>query len=139
MITDSRYAAEEWFDKRVPRSANVGALAGDLSHFAPQYLPRVHEMGYATFPVLAAKESFDRPQPEVLILSSYDQQDFTAEQRECVAELTAGRLGYEPLAVFRGRFLGTGSSWLSLAGWYAPVPGKISPMITVFRRSATAP
>jgi len=134
MITDSRYAAEAWFSNNVPRTSSIGALTGNLERLSPQYLPRLHELGYATFPVLAQRDSFERPQPDYLILSQYDHDDFDERQKDCVRDLLSAELGYEFVIAFRGRFLGTGSSWLSLAGWHAPPPGKISPTITVFRR-----
>lgn len=126
MMTDSRYGAEAWFRENVPRSASVGAF----SH--PQYLPRLHDMGYATYPVEMQRASFDRPQPDYLLLTNYNYDDFDERQRTCLGELLAGRLGYERAAEFEGRFLG---SWLGLAGRGAPVPGKISPTLIVLRRS----
>jgi hypothetical protein len=128
MLTDSRYAAEKWFLANVPRSATVGAF----SH--PQYLPRIHEQGYTTYQVEMNRESFDRPQPEYLLLTSYNYEDFNEAERACLGDLLAGRLGYTPVAAFAGRFLGTGSNWLSLAGWGTPTPGKISPTITILHR-----
>lgn len=134
MITDSRYQAEAWFRSNVDVSSSIGALASGRAPFSPQYLPRVHEFGYATFPVIADVTSFDQPQPEFLMLASYDRTDFTDSGAACVSQLLAGHLGYKTVAVFEGKYLGTGSSWLSLAGFCAPTPGKISPTITVFRR-----
>ena len=64
--------AEEWFLRNVTPSSSVGALAnGKPRPFSPQYLPRVHELGYATYPVVALPETFEQPQPEYLILSGY--------------------------------------------------------------------
>ena len=128
MRNDSRYLAEAWFVDNVEPSASVGAFSKQ------QYLPRLAEMGYATFSVTMARESFERPQPDYLVLSRYNYEDFTAKQRACVDDLLSGRLGYRIVATFTGQYLGAGSSWLSLAGWGAPVPGKISPSITVLRR-----
>jgi hypothetical protein len=139
MVNDSRYAAEDWFRNNVPPTEGVGAVAEDLKFFSPQYLPRVHEMGYATYPVVCTPAEFQRPQPEYLMLSSFHHQDFAAEAMSCASELLAGRLGYERVAVFGSRYLGTGSSWLSLAGWGAPVPGKVSPTITILRRLGSQP
>lgn len=82
-----------------------------------------------------ARESFEQPQPEYLVLTNYNYEDFDTAAQACMRDLLAGRLGYRPIAAFHGRFLGTGSSWLSLAGWGAPVPGKISPTVTVLRRA----
>jgi hypothetical protein len=135
MISDSRYAAEEWFRENVSQSASVGAVTENVGQFSPQYLPRVHEMGYATYPVECSLESFNSPQPDYLILSGFDHQDFNETAMRCAQQLLAGRLGYEPLIVFKSRYLGTGSSWLAFAGWYSPIPGKISPPITIFRRA----
>jgi hypothetical protein len=130
MISDSRYRAEAWFDENVERSASVGAFS------KPQYLPRLVERGYATYAVEMTRESFERPQPEYLVLTSYNFEDFDEAQTACMKELLAGRLGYGLVVTFKGRYLGTGSSWLSLAGWGAPVPGKISPTVVVLRRAA---
>jgi len=128
MITDSRYDAEAWFRENVPPSASVGAFSD------PQYLPRLEPLGYRSYRVEMTRESFDRPQPDYLLLTSYHYVDFDERQRDCMASLMRGELGYEPVVEFHGRFLGTGSSWLSLAGWGAPVPGKISPTLTVLQR-----
>lgn len=139
LLTDSRYDCEAWFDEHVPRHASVGAFSlDDTPILRPQYLPRVHEMGYPTYPVVMAREWFDRPQPEYLILTNYTYEDFDEHQRACLKELLDGSLGYVPVVAFTGRFLGTGSSWLSLAGWGAPIIGKISPTLTVLRRREDA-
>ena len=128
LITDSRYQAERWFLDNVPTSTGIGAFAH------PQYLPRLTELGYPTYRVSMARVSFDQPQPEYLVLSSYNYTDFDAREHDCRRALVAGELGYSPVVTFRGRFLGTGSSWLSLAGWGAPIPGKISPTTIILRR-----
>jgi len=130
MLTDSRYAAEQWFRANVEPPSSVGAF----SH--PQYLPRLHEMGYATYPVSMKRETFDVPQPEFLVLTSYNYEDFDEQQRACMTDLVTGRLGYEPVAEFQKRFLGTWSHLLSVAGWGTPIPGKISPTISIMRRIA---
>ena len=73
MMTDSRYAAEAWFRENVEPPSSVGAFRTHERYpLKPQYLPRVHELGYATYPVDMRPESFDRPQPEYLILTSYN-------------------------------------------------------------------
>jgi len=131
MIHDSRYKAEAWFRENIPPPSSVGAFS------KPQYLPRFTEMGYATFGVEMALSSFDRPQPEYLVLTSYNYEDFDDEQRSCMDDLIAGELGYELTVTFRGRYPSTRSHWLSLAGWYAPTPGKISPTIIVLQRKGT--
>lgn len=133
LITDSRYEAEAWFLENVPRSASVGASSD------PQYLPRLGDMGYPSYRVEMSPEAFERPQPDYLVLSSYDYIDYDEQRRSCLHALLRGELGYEPIVEFRGRYLGTRSSWLSLAGWGAPVPGKISPTITVMRCKAFEP
>jgi hypothetical protein len=135
MVTDSRYEAEEWFRGNVEPSSSIGAfLAQDHMPLTGQYLPRVHELGYATYPVEMKPESFERQQPDYLILTSYNYDDFSTEQKRCKEQLVKGRLGYTPVATFTGRYLGTGSSWLSLAGWGAPTPGKIGPTIIILKR-----
>ncbi len=133
MITDSRYEAEAWFAEHVEPSSSIGAFS------KAQYLPRFVEQGYETYAVDMTRESFDRPQPDFLVLSSYNFEDFDAEQTSCMKELLTGQLGYELAVTFKGRHLGTGSSWLSLAGWGAPVPGKISPTVVVMRREEKRP
>lgn len=133
MVHDSRYAAEDWFRKHAPADAAIGALTDDLQRFSPQYLPRLHEQGFATYPVLCRVEEFDRPQPEFLVLSSFDHQDFGTAGRDCAKELMDGLHGYKPVAVLRPAYLGTARSWLGLAGWMAPAPGKISPQVTIFQ------
>ncbi len=135
MLTDTRYQAEAWFQDNVPRPSSVGAFAmKEEPTLRPQYLPRVNELGYATYPVVMARDWFDRPQPEQLILSSFNYEDFDDDQRACMNELVAGKLGYEPIAEFRGEYLGARASWLSLAGWGTPTPGKISPELAILQR-----
>lgn len=133
MVHDSRYAAEDWFRNNAPPDASIGALTDDLRRFSPQFLPRVHELGFAAFPVHCRVEEFSRPQPTFLVLSGFDLMDFSESGQNCARELLAGSLGYEPVAVFRPKFLGSGASWLGLAGWGAPPPGKISPELTILR------
>jgi len=128
MVTDSRYAAEAWFEKHVGKNESIGAFS------KPQYLPRLAERGYTTYSVEMSREAFARPQPDYLVLSSYNYEDFNDDRRACLHALLDGTLGYDMLVTFRGHYLGTGSSWLSLAGWAAPTPGKISPAITVLKR-----
>jgi len=129
MLRDSRYAAEAWLADNVEPSSSVGAFS------KPQYLPRLGDLGCPTYSVAMTREAFERPQPDYLILTSYNYDDFNGQQRACMKDLLAGRFGYQPVATFKGQYLGTGSSWLSLAGWGAPVPGKISPTITILRRA----
>jgi len=133
MLTDSRYQAEAWFQENVPQSASVGAFSKQ------QYLPRLLEIGYQTYAVEMNRESFERPQPEYLILSSYNYEDFDDTQRDCMDALVNGELGYSRIATFEGRFLGAGRSWLSLAGWGTPTPGKISPTLIVMKRMESTP
>ncbi len=129
MLRDSRYAAEAWLADNVEPSSSVGAFS------KPQYLPRLGDLGCPTYSVAMTRDAFERPQPDYLILTSYNYDDFNSQQRTCMKDLLAGRFGYQPVATFKGHYLGTGSSWLSLAGWGAPVPGKISPTITILRRA----
>lgn len=134
MTTDSRYDAEAWFLANVPLDASVGGLFGGPNpRPIPQYLPRLHDFGYAAYPVIVADGVFDRPQPEYLVLSSFDFEDFESGQRTVVDRLLSGQLGYSVAARFESRFLGTGKSLLGVAGWGAPVTGKISPTIWVLR------
>ncbi len=128
MVTDSRYAAERWFDENAAKTQTVGAFS------KPQYLPRLSEMGYTTFAVEMTRGEFTQSQPDYLVLSSYNYEDFDENQRGCMQELIDGEFGYDLLVTFRGRYLGAGSNWLSLAGWGAPTPGKISPVVTVLKR-----
>lgn len=128
MIGDSRYAAEAWFEHNVDKSTSVGAFS------KPQYLPRLAELGYPTYGVEMKRETFDRPQPDYLVLTNYNYEDFDEPAQACKAALVGGELGYGLVATFRGRYLGTGSSWLNLAGWGTPVPGKISPTVVVMKR-----
>ena len=136
MIDDSRYAAEQWFRNHVEPPSDVGAFVADRRYpLRAQYLPRVHEFGYATYPVEMKLESFDQTQPEYLILTSYNYEDFEEPAQACREDLVGERLGYEPIAVFRRRFLGFGGPWLGVAGWGVEQPGKISPTIIILRRS----
>jgi len=130
MWTDSRYSAESWFRRHVDPPSSVGVFSKG------QYLPRLLELGYQVRPGVMARRTFDRPGlPEYLVLTSYNYEDFDSEQTACLADLLAGELGYGAVADFGGwRYLGTGSSWLSLAGWGALPPGKISPRTIVLQR-----
>jgi len=130
MLGDSRYAAEAWFDSHVDRGASVGACS------KPQYLPRLPEMGYQTYGVEMTRAAFNRPQPDYLVVTSYHYEDYDEPARSCLHALLREELGYELVATFRGRYLGTGSSWLSLAAWAAPEVGKISPTVTVLKRKS---
>lgn len=128
MCTDSRYAAESWFEQTADPNDSVGAFSD------PQYLPRLNDLGTATYRVDMTHAAFERPQPDYLVLSSYNYEDFDGQRRVCLRDLLAGRLGYIAVASFKSRYIGSDSSWLSLAGWGAPTPGKISPAVTVLRR-----
>ncbi|MBI4716481.1 MAG: glycosyltransferase family 39 protein [Planctomycetes bacterium] len=134
IIRDCRYAAEQWFVENVPRSASVGAFSADYEpRVRPHYLPRLHELGYPTYPVVMAHDWFARQQPEYLVLSSATYEDFDAEQTACMGALLSGALGYTAVADFHGAYL-NGQSWLSIAGLGTPPIGKISPTIIVLRR-----
>lgn len=140
LTTDSRYDAEAWFLANVPLETPVGGLFGGPNpRPIPQYLPRLHDFGYATYPVIVAEGVFDRPQPDYLVLSSFDLEDFEGDQRRVVERLLAGELGYSLALRFDSRFLGSGKSLLGIAGWGAPVTGKISPTIWILRRSESVP
>ncbi len=136
MVQDSRYAAEAWFTENVEPPSSIGAFPmDDRTPLKAQYLPRVVEMGYATYPVAMRHESFERPQPEYLMLTSYNFEDFGAEQRACMKDLMQGKLGYRPAATFQARYLGATPSWLTIASIGAPRPGKISPRLIVLKRT----
>lgn len=134
MLTDTRYDVEAWFLANVEPPSAVGAFS------KPQYLPRLTERGYATYAMTMTRASFDRPQPDFLILTSYNYEDFDEEQKSCMADLLAGRLGYTLVKTVEHRWLGTAgllpASWLSLAGWAAPVPTKTCPTIHILRRES---
>jgi len=137
MLTDSRYAAEAWFAKHVPPPSSVGAFALTTEPvLRPQYLPRLHEMGYATYPVVMAREWFDRPQPQYLVVDSFTSVDFDDHQKACLRDLLRGELGYRLVAMFEGQYLPPQRSWLSIAGWGTPALGKISPRLVVLQRMA---
>lgn len=137
MRADSRYAAEEWFAQNVPPPSGVGAFAlGREPDLRAQYLPRVHEMGYATYPVVMLREWFERPQPQYLILDGFTAEDFRPEQRACLRDLLDGKLGYRMAAFFEGRYLPPRRSWAALAGWGTPPIGKISPRLLILERDA---
>lgn len=139
MTGDSRYAAEGWFLAHAPPPTDVGAFpAFEGFPFKPHYLPRLGNLGYRTYPVLMSRDSFVSAQPEYLTLTEYTWADFDGRQRACMDALVAGELGYKVVAQFDKQFLGTGRSWLALAGWGAPIPGKISPSLIILRRSNAA-
>lgn len=128
MTSDTRYRAEAWFRDHVPPPSSIGASS------KPQYLPRLAEAGYATYGVEMNVAGFDRPQPEFLVLTSFDTEDYDDSQRACAARLLDGTLGYRVVQTFAGRYLGASRSWWSVAGWGAPPPGKISPSLTILQR-----
>ena len=128
LLTDSRYAAEAWFTDHVKPPSSVGAFS------KPQYLPRLNDLGFATYSLRMTPETFEQPQPEFLVLTSFNYEDFDARQRACMNELLTGRLGYNRVAEFSGEPPAGQRSWLSVAGWGAPRPGKISPTIMILRR-----
>ncbi len=140
MITDSRYKAEHWFKNQIDTAASVGAFSmNDKPRLRPQYLPRLHELGYATYPVVMKLTSFSRPQPDFLVLTNYNYEDYDEQQHSCMRKLLAGDLGYDVVAQFERQYLGDGSSWLSLAGWGTPHLGKISPTLIVLQRRDQPP
>jgi len=135
MRADSRYDVERWLSDNAPPSASIGAFgAFEEMQLRPQYLPRFHDLGYATYPVSMTFDSFDRAQPDYLVLSSFNYEDFNQEQESCRQSLVRGELGYHVVKSFASRYLDTGKSWLSVAGWGAPIPGKISTTLIVLKR-----
>lgn len=129
MVSDSRYRAERWFTAHVPTSQSIGAFS------KPQYLPRLNELGYRTYLVEMSREAFTRTQPDCLILTSYNYEDFDPEPQSCLRDLLDGKLGYQVEATFGGRFLEPGQAWWGVGGWWSPTPGKISPKLTVLIRT----
>ncbi len=140
MIGDSRYAAEQWFADHVSTTSSVGAFSmNDKLKLRPQYLPRFHELGYATYPVVMLPESFVQRQPSFLVLTNYNYEDFEEQQRSCMRRLLGGKIGYDVVAHFERQYLGDRMSWLGLAGWGTPGLGKISPTLTVLQQRNQSP
>ncbi|MCC7293982.1 MAG: glycosyltransferase family 39 protein [Phycisphaerales bacterium] len=126
MMTDSRYLAESWLRDRVPAGSPIGVFC------KPQYLPRLIEMGYDVYSLEMTAESIAAHPCAALVLSSYDFRGYAGANRDTFETLVHGEGGYDVAAQLGGlRYLGTGNSWLSLAGWGAEPPGKISPEIIV--------
>lgn len=137
LMTDSRYAAEAWFAEQVTPPSSVGAFAPGLEPtLRPQYLPRLHEAGYATYPVVMAREWFDRPQPEFLVVDGFTVEDFNMEQRKCLRALLNSELGYRVVALFEGRYIPPYRSWLAIAGWGTPNIGKVSPRLVILQQTS---
>jgi hypothetical protein len=135
MIEDSRYVAEGWFQEHVAPPSSIGAFtAFEQMPFKPHYLPRVHELGYATGVGPMSIESFGGSTFEYLILTSYNYDDFDEQETECMDRLLDGQLGYTPVAIYGSHYLNRSENWLGLAGWGAPTPGKISPTIIILKR-----
>ena len=130
MVTDTRYQAERWFTDHVPMSRSIGAFS------KPQYLPRLNELGYRTYVVEMSREAFTRTQPDCLILTNYNHEDFNVEQQSCLRDLLDGKLGYEVVTTIGGSFHEPTKPWWSVGGWWAPTPGKISPKMIVLKRTA---
>jgi len=126
MRNDTRYEAERWFVEHVEPPSAIGAF----SH--PQFLPRLSQMGFATYAIDATREAFSRPQPEFIVVTEYEIEDANADERDFLSDLLVGKMGYGTVAEFKPQYLN--SSWPGLAGWGAPMPGKISPKISVLRR-----
>lgn len=129
MLTDSRYKAEAWFVQQVKPPSSVGSSS------RPQYLPRLAERGFATYSLPMTRTAFDQPQPEFILLTSFDYEDYSPEQVACMEELVTGRLGYKLVASFGGRFLPPHRSLMGLAGWGTPALGKVSPTLLIFQRN----
>ncbi len=140
MITDSRYKAEQWFELHVSTTSSVGAFSmDDTLKLRSQYLPRLHELGYATYPVVMLPESFVQAQPSYLVLTEYNYEDFEKQQRSCMRSLLLGDFGYDIVEQFERHYLGDRSSWLSLASRGTPLLGKISPTLIVLQHRDRPP
>ncbi|MHC5111261.1 MAG: ArnT family glycosyltransferase [Planctomycetota bacterium] len=141
MMLDSRYRAERWFREHVEPPSSIGAfMRVEDARLKPQYLPRLVEMGYATYPVLMSEASFSKPQPEYLVLSSYDYADYSRQELTAMKKLLSGDFGYEEVAFFtanRGPEL-VADTILQLSRFkdQSLRPGKISPTLHILRRSA---
>ena len=75
----------------------------------------------------------------MLIVTSHHYQDFDADQRRCLERLFGGAFGYHVTARFDVRYLPPRQQWWALAGWGTRGAGKISPRITILRRSHALP
>ena len=129
MTNDTRYRAEEWLVDHVRADEAIGVFAHR------QYLPRLPRIGRRSTALEMTRERLlDQPPPYVLLVShNYD--DFTSDERECMAELLAGRLGYGLVASFQRRFLPP-NRWLpAIAGWGTRGAGKVSPTIHILERT----
>ncbi len=130
MMTDSRYAAEAWLHDRVPAGSPIGVFC------KPQYLPRLLEMGYDVYELEMTPESIAAHPCAALVLSSYDFEGYEGASRDTFETLLRGESGYAVAERLGGlQYLGSGRSWLSLAGWGAEPPGKISPEISILTPS----
>lgn len=129
LTRDTRYEAEAWFRAEVPAMSDVGIFVNKL-----QYLPRLHEAGYRYAALTMQRETFARPAPPWLVLSSYDYQEYDIEQAAVLDELVQGRMGFEVAAMFSRPAWGDTWSWLAAASLGVERPGKISPTIIVLRR-----
>lgn len=132
MLRDTRYEAEAWFVEHVPKGATVGIFC------KPQYLPRVFDMGYPTALLAMREETFSRPVPEYLVLTSYDYEEYDEERAACQRALEGGRLGYEIVTTFARPAGSDPWAWLALGGTGVERPGKISPTLIVLQQSAAA-
>jgi hypothetical protein len=126
---DTRYAVEQWFAENVPTTATVGAFS------KPQYMPRLHDQGYAVYPVEMSDAALRRPQPEYLVLTSQNYEDYRGEEAACLQRLLAGQYGYEPIAKVDGVHVGKLPSMWYLAAYGSPGIGKLSPTVIVLRRA----
>ncbi|GIK16813.1 MAG: hypothetical protein BroJett003_17770 [Planctomycetota bacterium] len=129
MRGDSRYAAETWLAQHVPASARVGVFG------KPQYLPRAVELGYRVDEIEMTPKSIAASDCDVLILSSFETQGYDGPQRDVLASLSEGMLGYREVARFEGRGYLAPRSWWRVAAWGTEPTGKISPTIRFLIRN----
>ena len=127
MVGDSRYVAEAWMARNVPRGAPI-AVIGPLTH-----LPRVSGYGWAQRNGLAGVESL---RPEFVILTSdYAHSAREADVEDALVDRSARELGYT--VAFRHR---TALPWpLDLGPLIQGLEGytnlhKINPEVAVLRR-----
>jgi hypothetical protein len=130
LTRDTRYEAEAWFAEHAPAPADVGVFVDKF-----QYLPRLPDLGYRIAVLAMTRETFARPAPPYLVLSSYDYHEYDADRAACLDELVDGRLGFEVVAVFSRSRWGDSWSWLAAPAIGVERPGKISPTILVLQQS----
>lgn len=132
LLSDTRYQAEEWFEKNVDRKNHITALSG------VNYAPRLRLYGFSY------SIRWDNPQnqsllerqpayPPYIIMSekAYKRDSFDINFRHALFD---GSLGYKQVAVFENKYLYPQKTIFGVAGWPMERYSMFSPEIIVLKK-----